>query len=100
MYTVVWVAIVFGNNSTSNAGRRIAIVQGTAEHYYNFLPTLQVPLIQNTIATHTVTNILSFLSMSVEEVCWVTEHVLQNETLEALGTLLAKLRIAAVLLSN
>ena len=32
----VWVVIVFGINSASNVGRKIVIVQGTAEHYYNF----------------------------------------------------------------
>ena len=33
---IVWLAVVFGINSVSNAGRKIVIVQGTAEHYYNF----------------------------------------------------------------
>ena len=40
----------------SNADRKIVIVQGAAEHYYSILSALQVLLIPNTIATHTVTN--------------------------------------------
>ena len=69
---MVWVAMVFGINSVSNAGRKIAIVRGTFEHYYSFLPALRVLIIPNTIATHTVTNysnIVSFFSTLVEEVC-------------------------------
>ena len=32
----------------SNAGRKLVIVQGAAEHYYCFLPALRVQLIPNT----------------------------------------------------
>ena len=43
VYIIVWVAIVFGIYSLSNAGRKIVIVRGTAEHYYNFLLVFQIP---------------------------------------------------------
>ena len=33
VYVIVWLAVVFGINSASNAGKKIVIVQGTAEHY-------------------------------------------------------------------
>ena len=33
---IEWLAVVFGINSVSNAGKKIVIVQGAAEHYYNF----------------------------------------------------------------
>ena len=33
---IVWLAVVFGINSVSNAGKKIVIVQGAAKHYYNF----------------------------------------------------------------
>ena len=36
VYVIVWLAVVFGINSVSNAGREIVIVRGAAEHYYNF----------------------------------------------------------------
>ena len=36
MYVIVWLVVVFGINSVSNACKKIVIVQGTAEHYYNF----------------------------------------------------------------
>ena len=36
VYVMVWLAVVFGINSASNAGRKIVIVRGAAEHYYNF----------------------------------------------------------------
>ena len=35
-YVIVWLAVVFGINSTSNAGKKIVIVLGYASHYYNF----------------------------------------------------------------
>ena len=44
-----------GINCTRNAGRKLVIVQGTAEHYYSFLPALRVQLIPNTAANHTIT---------------------------------------------
>ena len=57
VYVIVWVAVVFGINCASNAGRKLVKVRGAAEHYYNcFLPALRVQLIPNTIANHTVTN--------------------------------------------
>ena len=40
VYVIVWVAVVFEINCASNAGRKLVIVQGTAEHYYCFLPAL------------------------------------------------------------
>ena len=36
VYVIVWEAVVFGINSASNAGKKIVIVRGAAEHYYNF----------------------------------------------------------------
>ena len=48
VYVIVWVAVVFGINCASNAGRKVVIVRGTAEHYYCFLPALRVQLIPNT----------------------------------------------------
>ena len=36
VYVIVWLAVVFGINSVSNAGKKIVIVRGAAEHYYNF----------------------------------------------------------------
>ena len=45
MYVIVWVT---GINYASNAGRKLVIVQGTANHYYCFLPALRVQLIPNT----------------------------------------------------
>ena len=36
VYVIVWLAVVFGINSASNAGKKIVIVRGEAEHYYNF----------------------------------------------------------------
>ena len=32
----VWLAVVFGINSASNAGKKVVIVRGVAEHYYTF----------------------------------------------------------------
>ena len=52
-YVIVWVAVVFGINCASNAGRKLVIVRGKAEHYYCFLPTLRVLLIPNTTTNHT-----------------------------------------------
>ena len=54
VYVIVRVAVVFGINCASNAGRKLVIVRG--EHYYYFLPALREQLIQNTTATRTVTN--------------------------------------------
>ena len=36
MYVTVWLAVVFGINSASNAGGKTVIVWGEAEHYYSF----------------------------------------------------------------
>ena len=36
VYVIVWLAVVFGINSASNAGRKTVVVWGEAEHYYNF----------------------------------------------------------------
>ena len=52
---IVWVAVVFGINYASNAGRNLVIVRGTAEHYYSFLLALRVQLILQQ-PTYTVTN--------------------------------------------
>ena len=41
VYVIVWVAVVFGINCASNAGRKFVIVRGAAEHYYCFLPALR-----------------------------------------------------------
>ena len=35
-YVIVWLAVAFEINSTSNAGGKIVIVRGEAEHYYSF----------------------------------------------------------------
>ena len=57
VYVIVWLAVVFEINSASNAGGKIVIVRGAAEHYYSiFLPALRELLIPNTTANHTVTN--------------------------------------------
>ena len=56
VYVIAWVAVVFGINCASNAGRRLVIVRGAAEHYYCFLPTLREQLIQNTTANHAIIN--------------------------------------------
>ena len=32
----IWLAVVFGMNSASNAGGKIVLVRGEAEHYYSF----------------------------------------------------------------
>ena len=36
VYVIVWLAVVFGINSVSNAGGNTVIVRGEAEHYYSF----------------------------------------------------------------
>ena len=36
VYVIVWLAVVFGINSASNAGGKIVIVRGEAKHYYSF----------------------------------------------------------------
>ena len=41
MYIIIWVAVVFGINCTSNAGWKFVIVRGVAEHYYCLQPTLR-----------------------------------------------------------
>ena len=56
VYVIAWVAVVFGINCASNAGRKLVIVQGTAEHYYCFLNALREQLIQNTTANHAIIN--------------------------------------------
>ena len=56
VYVIVRVAVVFGINCASSAGRKLVIVRGAAEHYYCFLPALREQLIPNTTATCTVTN--------------------------------------------
>ena len=56
VYVIAWVAVVFGINCASNAGRKLVIVRGAAEHYYCFLPTLREQLIQNTTANHAIIN--------------------------------------------
>ena len=33
VYVIAWVAIVFGINCASNAGRKLVIVRGAAKHY-------------------------------------------------------------------
>ena len=54
---IAWVVVVFGINCASNAGRKLVIVRGAAEHYYYcFLPTLREQLIQNTTANHAIIN--------------------------------------------
>ena len=56
VYVIVWVAVVFEINCASNAGRKLVIVRGAAEHYYCFLLALRVQLIPNTTVNHTVAN--------------------------------------------
>ena len=36
VYVILWLAVVFGINSASNAGGKIVIVRGKAEHLYSF----------------------------------------------------------------
>ena len=50
---IVWLAVVLGINSVSNADRKVAIVRGTAEDYYTCIVST---INQNTTASHTVTN--------------------------------------------
>ena len=45
VYVIVWLAVVFGINSVSNAGGKTVIVQGEAEHYTVFQPALRALLI-------------------------------------------------------
>ena len=45
VYVIVRVAVVFGINCVSNAGWKLVIVRGAAEHYYCFLPALREQLI-------------------------------------------------------
>ena len=59
IYTVIaWFAVVFGIDCVSNVGRKLklAIVQGAAEHYHCFLPTLREEVIPNTVANHAFIN--------------------------------------------
>ena len=56
VYVIVQAAVVFGINCESNAGRKLVIVRGAAEHHHCFLPASREQLIQNTTATRTVTN--------------------------------------------
>ena len=51
VYVIVRVAVVFGINCASNAGWKLVIVRGAAEHYYCFLPALREQLIPNPTAT-------------------------------------------------
>ena len=46
VYVIVRVAVVFEINCASNAGWKLVIVRGAAEHYYCFLPALREQLIQ------------------------------------------------------
>ena len=57
VYVIVWLAVVFGINSASNAGGKIVIVWGEAEHYYSF-PACITRTINSKYytANHTVTN--------------------------------------------
>ena len=56
VYVIAWVAVVFGINCASNAGRKLVIVRGAAEHYHCFLLALREQLIQNTTANHAIIN--------------------------------------------
>ena len=56
VYVIAWVVVVFGINCVSNAGKKLVMVQGAAEHYYCFLPALQEQLIPNTTANHAIIN--------------------------------------------
>ena len=47
--------IVFGINSSRNAGWKTVIVLGFTSHYYSFPPALLALLIPNTTANHTIT---------------------------------------------
>ena len=57
VYVIVWLAVVFGINSASNAGEKTVIVRGEAEHYYSF-PDCITRTINSKYytANHTVTN--------------------------------------------
>jgi len=46
VYVIVWLAVVFGINSVSNAGRKIVIVQGAAKHY-NYFPACSTKTINS-----------------------------------------------------
>ena len=58
VYVIVRVAVVLGINCTSNAGRKLAIVRGAAEHYYITVPACITTAINSKYytATCTVTN--------------------------------------------
>ena len=56
VYVIVWLAVVFGINSASNAGKNIVIVQGVAKHYYNFYTCIASTINPSTTANHTVTD--------------------------------------------
>ena len=62
VHVIARFAVVFGINCTSNAGRKLVIVQGTAKLYYCFLPALQGQLIPNTTVNHAITIIMFFLN--------------------------------------
>ena len=50
IFVLEWVVEVFGINCVSNAGRKLVIVRGVAEHYYCFLTP-------NTTANHAIINL-------------------------------------------
>ena len=56
VYVIVWLAVVFGINSASNAGRKIVIVQGAAEYYYNFHTCIASTINSKYYSNHTVTD--------------------------------------------
>ena len=56
---MVWLTVLFGINSVSNAGRKIVMVRGPAEHYYTcytLQQALQSLLFPSTTTNHTVTD--------------------------------------------
>ena len=50
-----WSAVVFGINSTCNAGRKVNSTRLRLVLFYSFLPALLVLLIPNTTADHPIT---------------------------------------------
>ena len=56
MQEYTWLWYVFGINSVSNVGKKIIIVRGAAEHYYNFYTCIASTINPNTTTNHIPTD--------------------------------------------
>ena len=54
VYVTVSFAVVFGINSSSNAGMNTVSVRGAAEHYYTFHTCIASTVNPNAVANYTV----------------------------------------------